>query len=153
MFLAFLVLHNFVPQNTFILTLHYTIFLHLILLLFLLVTVDNIQNLSKFCFFLVYEESLWTSGNRLTDKTSWRWLSGESVKEFYWNSGEPNNAGGEECISIKRQGDVYGWNDALCNQLFYYICEYPIEQNNCQNSCNQTPVVNVFIDNKPKTIY
>ncbi|CAH1110862.1 unnamed protein product [Psylliodes chrysocephalus] len=111
------------------------------------------EYVQKYIANIAYDNPFWTSGNRLSDQTTWRWLSGENIKEFFWNTGEPNNSGGEECISIKKEGQVYGWNDAPCNQLNYYICEYPYEHNNCQNSCNQLPVVNVFIDNEPKTVY
>ncbi|CAG9859690.1 unnamed protein product [Phyllotreta striolata] len=104
-----------------------------------------------------YTSWIWTSGNRIADQKTWRWLSGEPISEFFWYEGEPNNQkGNEECISIGKKTGGSAWNDAPCDAKNYYICEAEEIVNNNDNNSNcgcQTPAINVYIDtNKQKEV-
>ena len=50
--------------------------------------------------------------------------TGKSVVFTNWSSGEPNNAGGEDCAHIN-DGNIYtkNWNDISCNQQLGALCE------------------------------
>uniref|UniRef100_A0A4X2JUM2 C-type lectin domain-containing protein n=1 Tax=Vombatus ursinus TaxID=29139 RepID=A0A4X2JUM2_VOMUR len=56
----------------------------------------------------------------LSDKKKeglWHWVDGTTLN--FWNEGEPNNAGDEDCCELTSQG----WNDAPCSKENYWICE------------------------------
>ncbi|XP_036597176.1 CD209 antigen-like protein C isoform X2 [Trichosurus vulpecula] len=58
----------------------------------------------------------------LSDKKkegTWHWVDGTTLKEAFWNEGEPNNAGDEDCCELISQG----WNDAPCSKENYWVCE------------------------------
>ena len=38
-----------------------------------------------------------------------------------WNTGEPNNLGGEKCAEIYNNGN---WNNAQCTSLKPFVCAY-----------------------------
>ncbi|XP_072456996.1 CD209 antigen isoform X3 [Notamacropus eugenii] len=58
----------------------------------------------------------------LSDKKkegTWHWVDGTTLTQAFWNEGEPNNAGDEDCCEMISQG----WNDAPCSKENYWICE------------------------------
>ncbi|XP_043836527.1 CD209 antigen-like protein C isoform X2 [Dromiciops gliroides] len=58
----------------------------------------------------------------LTDKKkegTWHWVDGTTLQQSFWNEGEPNNIGDEDCCELTSQG----WNDAPCSVEDYWICE------------------------------
>jgi cysteine-rich repeat protein len=50
------------------------------------------------------------------------WTSGAAVTYTGWNSGEPNDSGGEDCTETSSSG---GWNDLPCTLARSYVCELP----------------------------
>lgn len=66
--------------------------------------------------FVQYDNSDEPSGN-------WEWVSGEATGYTNWDSGEPNNSGGEDCAELWTSG-VY-WNDINCSSTNgWYLVEY-----------------------------
>ncbi|XP_061699598.1 CD209 antigen-like protein B [Syngnathoides biaculeatus] len=54
----------------------------------------------------------------------WKWLDGTQLNEGYWNDGEPNNVGDEDCVATyPRNNPFKGWNDAPCVNNLKWICE------------------------------
>ncbi|XP_050971613.1 C-type mannose receptor 2-like [Labeo rohita] len=55
-------------------------------------------------------------------KDSWQWSDQSNSSFRYWNTGEPNNAGGgENCATVNQ--DVQGrWNDISCNKNYPFVC-------------------------------
>jgi len=52
--------------------------------------------------------------------SSWIWQDGRTTSYSRWNSGEPNDSGGnEDCVSQNSAGT---WNDINCASSFYYVC-------------------------------
>lgn len=52
-----------------------------------------------------------------------RWISGDSLVVPMWRSGEPNDAGGEDCVEW---GSADGrWNDLSCTTGLPSLCEKP----------------------------
>lgn len=52
----------------------------------------------------------------------WQWVAGTS-KYTNWNTGEPNNAGNEDCGSMWGKPQKNTWNDAGCNNKFPFVCD------------------------------
>ena len=50
----------------------------------------------------------------------WVWSDGTPFGFTYWKEGEPNNAGGEDCLMLwKKEGDK--WNDVSCDRLYEFM--------------------------------
>ncbi len=65
--------------------------------------------------------TFWTGFNDVAVEGSFVWSNGEAVAYTNWNSGEPNNSGGEDCAHTYSSGR---WNDIPCTGYpARYICE------------------------------
>ncbi|KAA8582253.1 CD209 antigen isoform X2 [Etheostoma spectabile] len=54
----------------------------------------------------------------------WKWLDGRTLNEGFWNNGEPNNIGNEDCAAAyPRSNPLLSWNDAPCNYELKWICQ------------------------------
>jgi len=49
---------------------------------------------------------------------SWMWSDGCAAKFFSWSSGEPNNAGNEDCGHF----NYHKWNDFPCSTTISSVC-------------------------------
>lgn len=49
----------------------------------------------------------------------------EILLSSYWHLGEPNNFEGkiEECVELKFQHEENSWNDQVCGDENFWICE------------------------------
>ena len=67
--------------------------------------------------------NVWLGGQDLVTEGKWFWgHSGAPVKGFTgWANGEPNNAGGENCMSYSLYFN--GWNDVPCNIELHFVCQ------------------------------
>lgn len=66
--------------------------------------------------------STWMGLSDLNKEGTWNWVDGSPLFfRFmkYWNEGEPNNHGEEDCVEFK--GD--GWNDGRCELEKFWICK------------------------------
>ncbi|KAK3522926.1 hypothetical protein QTP86_009722 [Hemibagrus guttatus] len=60
----------------------------------------------------------------------WKWVDGTKLTTEYWNKGEPNNVGDEDCAEISGNPEKKGWNDYSCFNKKIWICEKSIDFNN-----------------------
>uniref|UniRef100_A0A2K5JWY7 C-type lectin domain-containing protein n=1 Tax=Colobus angolensis palliatus TaxID=336983 RepID=A0A2K5JWY7_COLAP len=64
----------------------------------------------------------WMGLSDLNQEGTWQWVDGSpllpSFKQ-YWNKGEPNNIGEEDCAEFSGNG----WNDDKCNLAKFWICK------------------------------
>ncbi|XP_054320600.2 CD209 antigen isoform X2 [Pongo pygmaeus] len=64
----------------------------------------------------------WMGLSDLNQEGTWQWVDGSpllpSFKQ-YWNRGEPNNVGEEDCAEFSGNG----WNDDKCNLAKFWICK------------------------------
>jgi len=67
----------------------------------------------------------WIGFNDIASENSWQWSDGSAVTYTYWNSGEPNNSGDEDCTHIHHYSGSADkkWNDGNCGSALPYICE------------------------------
>ncbi|XP_023560867.1 CD209 antigen-like protein 2 isoform X2 [Octodon degus] len=64
----------------------------------------------------------WIGLSDLNKEGVWHWVDGSPLSNSfkkYWNPGEPNSSGEEDCAEYK--GD--GWNDSICSHKKFWICK------------------------------
>ncbi|XP_052458850.1 C-type mannose receptor 2-like [Carassius gibelio] len=55
-------------------------------------------------------------------RDSWQWSDQSNYSFSYWNTGEPNNAGGyENCTHVEKSAQGR-WNDEYCNNRYPFVC-------------------------------
>ena len=62
----------------------------------------------------------WIGINDLVTEGTFQYATGGDLVYTNWQSGEPNNSGGEDCVETHFQTE---WNDRPCNVQFPSICE------------------------------
>ncbi|KAH3792175.1 perlucin-like [Dreissena polymorpha] len=69
---------------------------------------------------------IWLGGTDIAAEHNWVWAyTWEPFGFSDWNTGEPNNAGGQEDCLTYLVG-LYLWNDLWCGSELAYICEKPL---------------------------
>ncbi|XP_012374545.1 CD209 antigen [Dasypus novemcinctus] len=64
----------------------------------------------------------WMGLSDLKHEGTWHWLDGSYLLlSFmkYWNKGEPNSSGEEDCAEFRGEG----WNDSKCDDNKFWICK------------------------------
>nr|ABW34406.1 immunity adhesion receptor DC-SIGN [Aotus trivirgatus] len=64
----------------------------------------------------------WMGLSDLKQEGTWQWVDGSSLSPSlrrYWNKGEPNNIGEEDCAEFNGNG----WNDDKCSAAKFWICK------------------------------
>lgn len=60
----------------------------------------------------------------INKESTWHWVDGSPLSLTfmkYWNKGEPNNVGDEDCAEFREDG----WNDTKCDNKKFWICKKP----------------------------
>ncbi|KAJ0009034.1 hypothetical protein NQD34_016449 [Periophthalmus magnuspinnatus] len=68
----------------------------------------------------------WIGARDVEEEGTWKWLDGTQLTEGFWNFGEPNNQGNEDCAAVYpslRKNPFKSWNDAPCTHVLKWICE------------------------------
>ncbi|XP_049451529.1 CD209 antigen-like [Epinephelus fuscoguttatus] len=72
----------------------------------------------------ISQTGFWIGLRDVQEEGNWRWLDGTRLAQGYWNDGEPNNQGNEDCAAAyPRSNPFKSWNDAPCNYDLKWICE------------------------------
>ncbi|XP_055096228.1 CD209 antigen isoform X2 [Symphalangus syndactylus] len=64
----------------------------------------------------------WMGLSDVNQEGTWQWVDGSPLSpsfKHYWNRGEPNNIGEEDCAEFSGNG----WNDDKCNHAKFWICK------------------------------
>lgn len=72
---------------------------------------------------IVLPSTLWIGLVEPFREGEWGWMSGKVATYQNWQSGEPNNAGGEDCG--ERLSSNGRWNDIACDASRAVLCEGP----------------------------
>ncbi|MEZ4327592.1 MAG: C25 family cysteine peptidase [Polyangiales bacterium] len=71
----------------------------------------------------LFPGTFWVGGTDEHTEGTFVWRDGVTVSPTFWNGGEPNNAGNEDCITSNTGG---AWNDLGCRSgSVSYVCEGP----------------------------
>ncbi|XP_063962625.1 C-type lectin domain family 4 member M-like [Lytechinus pictus] len=55
--------------------------------------------------------------------------NGTPSSSFWWDQGEPNNYGGQDCVAFNRQwSELLKWNDISCSLTRHTICQFIVGQ-------------------------
>ncbi|TKS86468.1 C-type lectin domain family 4 member M CD209 antigen-like protein 1 [Collichthys lucidus] len=82
--------------------------------------INNYQDRSR----SISQSGFWIGLRDVELEGTWKWLDGTIMTEGYWNDGEPNNAGNEDCAAMyPRSNPFKAWNDAPCTYDLKWICE------------------------------
>lgn len=68
----------------------------------------------------------WIGARDVDEEGVWKWLDGTQLSEGFWNYGEPNNQGNEDCAAVypaPNKNPFKSWNDAPCSHHLKWICE------------------------------
>ncbi|XP_053533495.1 CD209 antigen-like protein E [Ictalurus punctatus] len=57
----------------------------------------------------------------------WIWVDGTPLTTAFWDEGEPNNEGEEDCAEIFSLNGTF-WNDQKCSNNKHWICERRVSQ-------------------------
>jgi len=67
-------------------------------------------------------DHVWLGFTDSENEDDWLWEDGSEVYYTNWASGEPNDAGGEDCAEMYVSSA--DWNDISCTDTNYVVCEY-----------------------------
>ncbi|XP_026644977.1 CD209 antigen-like protein C [Microtus ochrogaster] len=87
-----------------------------------LVIIDNDEEQSFLQRMSEKKGHAWMGLSDIRKEGKWVWMDGSPLQwSFmkYWNKGEPNNEGEEDCAEFRDDG----WNDAPCAVEKYWICK------------------------------
>jgi hypothetical protein len=65
----------------------------------------------------------WIGANDRNNEGTWIWADGTPFGYTNWYAGEPNDAGGEDCVGINYGRDG-SWNDYNCETRLGFVCAY-----------------------------
>nr|AJF83861.1 liver and lymph node-specific ICAM-3-grabbing non-integrin protein [Miichthys miiuy] len=82
--------------------------------------INNYQDRSR----SISQSGFWIGLRDVELEGTWKWLDGTILTDGYWNDGEPNNQGNEDCAAMyPRSNPFKAWNDAPCSYDLKWICE------------------------------
>ncbi|XP_078114044.1 LOW QUALITY PROTEIN: C-type lectin domain family 4 member E-like [Sander vitreus] len=73
-----------------------------------------------------FEKRLWIGLTDSKTELKWKWVDGTPLTKSYWDSGEPNDINGEDCVEIRFFDPEKSWNDNNCLTELNWICEMKV---------------------------
>uniref|UniRef100_A0A8C9YTA1 C-type lectin domain-containing protein n=1 Tax=Sander lucioperca TaxID=283035 RepID=A0A8C9YTA1_SANLU len=70
-----------------------------------------------------FQKRLWIGLTDSETEGTWKWVDGTPLTKSYWDSGEPNDENGEDCVEIRFYNSENSWNDVGCSTRLNWICE------------------------------
>uniref|UniRef100_A0A3B3DGJ8 C-type lectin domain-containing protein n=1 Tax=Oryzias melastigma TaxID=30732 RepID=A0A3B3DGJ8_ORYME len=78
-----------------------------------------------------FEKRLWIGLSDRQSEGNWIWQDGSPLRKSFWQPEEPNSYSGtdEDCVEIGNFDDDNSWNDLVCTEAIFWICEKKTEIN------------------------
>ena len=79
----------------------------------------------------IHMQGMWLGARDVNSNNNWKWVNGMSVKNTYWESGEPNNYNGvqEDCMMTNYHRNPGRFHDAPCGWAGpKFLCQKGNEQ-------------------------
>uniref|UniRef100_A0A3B3DEI6 C-type lectin domain-containing protein n=1 Tax=Oryzias melastigma TaxID=30732 RepID=A0A3B3DEI6_ORYME len=72
-----------------------------------------------------FEKRLWIGLSDRQSEGNWIWQDGSPLRKSFWQPEEPNSYSGtdEDCVEIGNFDDDNSWNDLVCTEAIFWICE------------------------------
>lgn len=83
-----------------------------------------IQDWTKTTAFAIANKEWWIGLDDIDQEGTFKWSDGTPLDYTYWNDGEPNNAGNEDCANLPPWTGGR-WNDLPCDHVQPYVCRMP----------------------------
>ncbi|XP_023133876.2 lactose-binding lectin l-2-like [Amphiprion ocellaris] len=64
----------------------------------------------------------WIGLSDVHKEGAWLWSDGSKVNFVFWNTGQPDNAGGQEHCGHTNHGAGFKWNDVPCSRTKPFVC-------------------------------
>ncbi|KAJ8026239.1 Contactin-associated protein 1 [Holothuria leucospilota] len=77
------------------------------------------------------ENAYWIGLHDLNSEGTWEWSDGSAYSYTAWTTGEPNNSNNNENCAVLTWSSDGTWNDANCDNTYYFICKYPLTTVSC----------------------
>uniref|UniRef100_A0A8C3WUH0 C-type lectin domain-containing protein n=1 Tax=Catagonus wagneri TaxID=51154 RepID=A0A8C3WUH0_9CETA len=71
--------------------------------------------------YMRHNKATWIGLSDNNNEGSWQWVDNSPLQLSFWQKGEPNNQGDEDCAELHN----HGWNDNRCTAENVWICEKP----------------------------
>ncbi|XP_039503720.1 CD209 antigen-like protein C [Pimephales promelas] len=68
-------------------------------------------------------EGAWIGLSDIQLEGKMTWVDNSTLKQGFWELGEPNNSGNEDCVERRASRPFLNWNDIPCSFLRQGICE------------------------------
>uniref|UniRef100_A0A8D0D034 C-type lectin domain-containing protein n=1 Tax=Sander lucioperca TaxID=283035 RepID=A0A8D0D034_SANLU len=78
-----------------------------------------------------FKKFMWIGLTDSETEGTWKWVDGTPLTKSYWDSGEPNDRNGEDCVEIRYFDPENSWNDKNGSTLLNWICERKVRPNKC----------------------
>ena len=70
--------------------------------------------------------NLWV-GSRRNSSSAWQWVDGNQNSYTNWDSGQPDNKGGNQfCAMMQGWHNIDKWDDRVCTEKQEYVCKTPL---------------------------
>ncbi|XP_031141193.1 CD209 antigen-like protein E [Sander lucioperca] len=73
-----------------------------------------------------FDKRLWIGLTDSETEGTWKWVDGTPLTKSYWDSGEPNDENGEDCVEIRYFDPENSWSDNNCLTQLNWICEMKV---------------------------
>jgi hypothetical protein len=64
----------------------------------------------------------WIGLNDRENENEFVWANGDDASFRIWHPEEPNDLGGEDCVSLLFRDELYAWYDLPCGRELDFIC-------------------------------
>ncbi|XP_054754188.1 alpha-N-acetylgalactosamine-specific lectin-like [Lytechinus pictus] len=76
------------------------------------------------------DSAYWIGLRDTHQESDFQWTDNTPYTYFNWGPGQPDNAGGEDCVEVRNDGgndaERMRWNDLPCHHIRAFFCRMPL---------------------------